>query len=611
MTLLIRYRRSNYRLLGPVGHGQFGRVYCATHRQTGELVAIKRLNQQRLPTHAFLKELRYLLSVNHPHIVAYRALEHTAAGRQLVLEYCEGGTLRSLMERQERLSHAEILALLSDTLTGLAHAHQRGIVHCDIKPENILLSYRQQRWVAKVSDFGIARLAQEFSPTAAYPTGSPAYMAPERFYAHYSPASDVYALGVMLFELLTGTRPFSGTPEALRWAHLNQPPPSPESLQEPFRTLVLKALEKLPARRYASAAEMLAALPSRQDQALWRPPPAPVGSGSAASGVPFQGVPLQSLSAPVEQLVVGPPCPQTPATVDRWLYRGSGSCLSVSPCPTPDDHSLGEPAQAVAPANITALHPLAQGCCVVTETAVYVATPFGGPEPRLRLQRLAPLERPALTAVAPNGRWMVLVAPVAASPHQYAVTIRSLRPRAETGYPAARLCRTVMLSPPFQVQQVIAIDNRHALLLGQSGESVSQLHLLSRRGQWLGQLSLAMPIAQLVATAVPYRYLALTGTSPRSALILDLKPFRMLALQLPLAPALMAALDWGYLLANRQGRLLLLDRDARSMGSFEGPPNPSALLPISAYEILVATWQGQHGQLYTLNLKEGPVEILG
>ena len=220
----ISHQRSSYRLLGLVGNGQFGRVYCGAHRKTGQLVAIKYLHRHSLSTHAFLRELHCLLSLSHPNIVACHALEHSDDGRRLILEYCAGGTLRSHMLNS--LSLADILNLVSDVLSGLAHAHQQGVIHCDIKPENILLSYCDGRWRAKISDFGIAKLIQDQpNHIGSGQTGSPAYMAPERFYRQYSPSVDVYAVGVMLFELLVGQRPFTGTPTVLQSAHLNQPVP--------------------------------------------------------------------------------------------------------------------------------------------------------------------------------------------------------------------------------------------------------------------------------------------------------------------------------------------------------------------------------------------------
>lgn len=253
-------QHSKYRILKLVGQGQFGRVFCAVHRQSGHLVALKELDRQSLPTHKFLRELRFLLSLQHPNIVTCQALDYTETGRYLVMDYCEGGTLRNLMQSEIQLSLVQNLKLIADVLAGLEHAHGRGIVHCDIKPENILLSSDTTGSIARISDFGIARLSQEDCSDALGVTGSPAYMAPERFYGKYSPSSDLYAVGVLLFELAVGYRPFSGLPGELMSAHLNQPVKLPKTIPFLLRTTISTALQKLPARRFASAAEMLKSL---------------------------------------------------------------------------------------------------------------------------------------------------------------------------------------------------------------------------------------------------------------------------------------------------------------------------------------------------------------
>ncbi|MEO1519187.1 MAG: serine/threonine-protein kinase [Cyanobacteria bacterium J06633_2] len=251
---------SNYRLLGLVGQGQFGQVFCAVHRATGKLVALKNLEQQRFPTRQFLRELRFLLSLRHPNIVTCFAIEHTQTGRYLVMDYCEGGTLRQLMTDETHLRLFCGLRIIADILAGLTHAHAKGVVHCDIKPENILLKLTSKGWTAKISDFGVARLSQELSHYQSSNTGSPAYMAPERFYGQYSATTDLYSVGIVLFELLTGYRPFSGVPSALMNAHLNQTVVLPDSIPEAIHPIIKKALEKLSARRYQTAQDMLSAI---------------------------------------------------------------------------------------------------------------------------------------------------------------------------------------------------------------------------------------------------------------------------------------------------------------------------------------------------------------
>lgn len=254
--------RSQYRILAVIGSGQFGRVYCAQDRITGEMVAMKDLHPRRFPTRLFLRELRLLVGLQHPNIVGFRALEYTAKGRYLVMDYCEAGTLRDLMDADVQLSLSQRLHLVLDILRGLDYAHQSQVIHCDLKPENILLSLTPQGWTAKISDFGIARLMAESKSgvMGLGATGSPAYMAPERFYGQFSVESDLYSVGVMLFELLVGERPFSGLPGTLMAAHLNDAVVIPESVPFLLRSQIVTALQKLPHHRFATAAEMLKSL---------------------------------------------------------------------------------------------------------------------------------------------------------------------------------------------------------------------------------------------------------------------------------------------------------------------------------------------------------------
>ena len=248
---------SQYQILEQVGQGQFGRVFRAVHKLTGEIVAFKELDRQRFPTKLFLRELSFLVTLRHPHIVTCQALEYSQTGRYLVMDYCEGGNLRQLMESEGQISLTQSLNLIADILLGLAHAHKCDIVHCDLKPENILLKPRNNGWTACISDFGIARFSQDDCTTGLGDTGSPAYMAPERFYGHYSFASDLYAVGIILFELVVGHRPFSGTPGELMLSHLNQPVEVPDTVPFLLRSIILTALQKLPNRRFPSAAQML------------------------------------------------------------------------------------------------------------------------------------------------------------------------------------------------------------------------------------------------------------------------------------------------------------------------------------------------------------------
>ncbi|BAQ64007.1 serine/threonine-protein kinase [Geminocystis sp. NIES-3709] len=254
---------SHYRLLDLVGEGQFGKVYTAIHRQTGELVALKELNPQKFSTKKFLKEMRILLSLDHVNIVRCHGIKHNEKGRFLITEYCEGGTLRDLLETSFELSLEQKLKIITDILEGLNHAHIEGIIHRDLKPENILLCVTPQGWNAKISDFGVAKIEledQNVNPSTMGDTGSPAYMAPEQFYGKYSYSSDLYAVGIILYELLMGFRPFSGSPYEIMIKHLNQTPKIPDDIPFPLGQIVSQALQKLPQHRFRTPQEMKTAI---------------------------------------------------------------------------------------------------------------------------------------------------------------------------------------------------------------------------------------------------------------------------------------------------------------------------------------------------------------
>jgi serine/threonine protein kinase len=257
----LKMTNSRYHILGEVGQGQFGQVFCGSDRTTGELVALKNLDHRRFKTRNFLRELAVLVRLDHPNIVSFHALEYNAKGRYIVMDYCQGGTLRHLMESKLELSLAQKLQIIRDILSGLEHVHDRNVIHCDLKPENILLNVTAQGWMAQVADFGIAHFNEKTEESGSTGnTGSPAYMAPERFYGKFSPASDLYAVGVILYELISGKRPFSGMPIEVMNAHFNHPLRIPKSVPMMLKTVIRKALQKLPQHRYTSAAQMQLAL---------------------------------------------------------------------------------------------------------------------------------------------------------------------------------------------------------------------------------------------------------------------------------------------------------------------------------------------------------------
>ncbi len=258
-TCVTTPQTNRYEILDCIGQGHHGQVFHAIHLASQQHVALKFLDPLHFPTHRFLRELNCLVTLHHPNILSCYGLEHLNSGRYLVMGYCPKGNLRQWMYKTWDLTQK--LILVRDILRGLDYAHTQGIVHCDIKPENILIDGNQQGYRARIADFGIARIRHslpERGPSSY--TGSPAYMAPERYYGNYSYASDLYSVGIILFELINGYRPFQGTPGQIMKAHINEYIMMPESVPFLVKSVLSRALSKLPQRRFSSAAEMLKAI---------------------------------------------------------------------------------------------------------------------------------------------------------------------------------------------------------------------------------------------------------------------------------------------------------------------------------------------------------------
>jgi len=615
-------RRSRYRLLGLVGQGQFGRVYCAVHRRTGQLVALKDLDHERFPTHKFLRELRFLLSLEHPNIVTCYALEHTRTGRYLVMDYCEGGTLRGLMDEDTRLSLPQSIKITADVLSGLAQAHQRGIVHCDIKPENILLNLEPHGWKGRVSDFGIARLSQEIGAephSGTGNTGSPAYMAPERFYGQYSKTSDLYSVGVLLYELLSGDRPFSGTPGELMSAHLNKPLQFPNSIAAAWHPVLTMSLQKLAARRFSTADDMLAELKRAAEAegilgCLERQPV------SIPLLQPLTELPPASLAEnrtdrigyPIGAIAVLPEADQKlfkpfPSVLDLCIANGSELRLERRET-SPTDAVPPLSSQTIQwPEPIRQLVPTVEGeCYVLTDNAVYQVN--GLRQGDLRGTTLTHLEPGAIAALAPDPSWLAIASPQTEL-SSWQLRLLSLR----SHHPSPRLVSIPLANPQAQVKHLIALDQRHLVALSrcpEAEEEPSWMDVLTRRGKRVGRFALPIQVEQIQRSAFPYRLLASDRRDPQSLLVLDLKPYRINRFGLGIVPDLIAATPWGYVVADHQGKVLMLDEYGQRVGYLELPFSPTALVPFDAHGLLIATWNETWGQLHLLNLKTLDIQFL-
>jgi serine/threonine protein kinase len=259
---------NRYTVLSLLGRGGFGDVYLGRDIRSGTSVAIKVLQAQVATDEAqvrqFFREARLAQSLDHPSIV--RVID---AGREdgacyLAMEYVRGMTLGELLVRHGPCSIDDVIRFGCQTLEALQVAHAAGVVHRDIKPHNLMLTTRGR---IKIMDFGTAR---EFATPAGTLTnlrvGTPQYMAPEQILGRpVGPAADLYALGVTLYELLTGQAPFDGgsCPRTLD-LHLRAPPPNVTNLRRDASMqldgVLRRAMGKDPGRRFGSADQMRSAL---------------------------------------------------------------------------------------------------------------------------------------------------------------------------------------------------------------------------------------------------------------------------------------------------------------------------------------------------------------
>jgi serine/threonine-protein kinase len=326
-----------YRQVRALAQGGMGEVHVVEHRMLGtsgvmKVIRAQLLDQEEALTKRLIVEARSLRRLRHPNLVEVLDFGFTAAGRAyLVTELLEGRTLKEELKERGRLPLAEALDIIDQTLAGLAVVHGGGVVHRDLKPDNLFYCAAPpgQRRTVKVLDFGVAKILTEEAKLRAGPVvatqegmsiGTPLYMSPEQALGRQVDArADIYALGAILFHLLTGRPPFVRDSIAqVMEAHVTATI-APASLHDPalpaaVDAFISKAMEKLPDHRYVSAADMRAALGSLPRKPLIssrteplpspRPQPSPMRSGADADTmVDASPVVHEPLRAP---MAVGP-----------------------------------------------------------------------------------------------------------------------------------------------------------------------------------------------------------------------------------------------------------------------------------------------------------------
>jgi len=269
---LVGQRLGRYHIEGSIGRGGMAVVYRARDQVLEREVAIKLISKERFPPEMlervlkrFEREAKSLAQLDHPHIVQVLDYGEYDGAPYLVLKYLSGGTLEQVVGHP--LPYPEAARLLIPIAQALAYAHERHIIHRDVKPSNILFSDSRH---PMLGDFGIAKLLDDASThgltESSAVIGTPAYMAPEQAMGRPIDArTDLYALGVVFYELVTGRKPFEAdTPMSMAVMHATEPLPSPKQfvpdLPDAVEQILLRALAKQPAERYPDMAQFLAAL---------------------------------------------------------------------------------------------------------------------------------------------------------------------------------------------------------------------------------------------------------------------------------------------------------------------------------------------------------------
>jgi serine/threonine-protein kinase len=251
-----------YRLDHQQGSGGMAVIYKATDLALGRTVAVKILRPSLTNDHTFLvrfrQEARNVANLSHPNIVTVHDVGQDGNTHYIVMEYVEGQNLKEIIRETSPIAVNHVLDLAIQICAGIGYAHRAGLVHADVKPQNILVTNEGK---VKVTDFGIAQALAMTQPQERQKVvwGSPHYFSPEQAQGEYpTPASDVYSIGIVLFEMLTGNLPFVGTDQQqLALSHIRDMPPSISEMNNKVPTdlerIVMKALAKDPNARHRSA----------------------------------------------------------------------------------------------------------------------------------------------------------------------------------------------------------------------------------------------------------------------------------------------------------------------------------------------------------------------
>lgn len=259
---------TRYDILQELGRGGMGIVYKAMDRETSELVALKVLRREvvddKFMMQRFKNELRIARKITHKNVCRIYEFTHVNDGPCISMEFVEGETIRSLLNRIGVFSLRSTLEMARQICSGLREAHAQGVVHRDLKPENLMID---REGSAKIMDFGVARFFTGHSMTTLHAiAGTPSYMAPEQVEGRdVDQRADIYALGLIVYEMLTGREAFrADTPMAVAYKQVHETAEPPRKVDpgipDSVEKLILRCIEKEPERRFQTITELESAL---------------------------------------------------------------------------------------------------------------------------------------------------------------------------------------------------------------------------------------------------------------------------------------------------------------------------------------------------------------
>jgi serine/threonine-protein kinase len=510
-------------------------------------------------------------------------------------------------------------------------------------------------------------LNQELNDQYTGNTGSPAYMAPERFYGQYSLTSDLYSVGILLFELLAGYRPFSGTPTELMSAHLNRPVQIPDTVPAAWHSFLLTALQKLSARRFRSAREMrmvLESIAATEEASSWHDrrtadylllEPIP-----STAPLPLQSQKQELFPSPVTALAATQSDSRGASVQPDYLYGVIGQRISrwivepdaaginlksrswladVSPSVQSPDTSL-----------VQGIFPRPQGCFVVTQQLIGLIPVPPVSESGETILKLSPqtvfefepnLQRTSV-AIEPSGRWMAtLMVKPDPDPDLNPDLDPNLEPPAVMGtlrFQALPGSHADFSLAPYPIPvslkgsnvaslQLLTLDSRHVAVVAETTTppsdttqlaqrvqskttSGTMLRVFTRRGTLVSTLNLPILGSKFELTLTPYQLMAVDRQNPHSVLLIDLKPYRISRLGVDIMPDDLLATPWGYLFADQQGAIVAIDREGRHLGQLQTGLPITAVAFMSPHRLWVATQQEQQGMLHAVDLRESGLDLL-